>query len=105
MFNPFETRTLFEINGDWLMVHQEFTFFILSFFSVHLQGLTPRMTIKKDSLRNNISMLFIVDFQSIDSIECLIIEADSYDSAYESAVNELKMLGFPKRNILNMEEF
>lgn len=49
--------------------------------------------------------LFIVDFQGFDVIECLIIEADSYDKAYESAVNELKMLGLPKRNILNLEEF
>lgn len=50
-------------------------------------------------------MLFIVDYQADNSIECLIIEADSYDLAYESAINELKCIGIPKRNLLNMEEF
>ena len=73
------------------------------------KGITAsQMTIKKNVivLGINISMtLFIVDFQGFDVIECLIIEADSYDEAYESAVNELKIIGIPKRNILNLEEF
>lgn len=52
-------------------------------------------------------MLWIVDY--IDPIkessDCLIIEADSYDEAYDKAVEELKILEIPKRYLLKMEEF
>ena len=52
-------------------------------------------------------MLRIVDYVNIHegSSDCLVIEAESRDSAYEKAVEELKILKIPKRYILKMEEF
>lgn len=52
-------------------------------------------------------MLWIVDYVNIheDSTDCLIVDADSYDEAYNKAVEELKLLKIPKRYILKMEEF
>lgn len=52
-------------------------------------------------------MLYIVDYLNpkIESSDCLIIEADSPDDAYELAVEELKLLEIPKRYILELEEF
>ena len=40
-----------------------------------------------------------------DSSDCLVIEAGSYDDAYDLAVDELKFLKIPKRYILKIEEF
>jgi hypothetical protein len=52
-------------------------------------------------------MLYIVDYlnPSIESSECLIIEADNKDKAYDKAIEELKLLEIPKRYILKLEEF
>lgn len=52
-------------------------------------------------------MLWIVDYHNPCSeiLDCLIIEADSYDDAFEKAVEELKILQIPKRYIVKMEEF
>ena len=52
-------------------------------------------------------MLWIIDYVNIhqDSTDCLIVDADSYDDAYNKAVEELKLLKIPKRYILKMEEF
>ncbi|WP_458456484.1 hypothetical protein [Methanobrevibacter sp.] len=40
-----------------------------------------------------------------DSPDCLVVEAESYDSAFTIAVGELKILKIPKRYILKIEEF
>ena len=52
-------------------------------------------------------MLYIVDYVNpvYESSDCLIVEADSFDDAYELAVEELKILEIPKRYILKLEEF
>ena len=52
-------------------------------------------------------MLWIVDYTNphTESIDCVIVNAESYDDAYEKAVDELKSLQIPKRYILKMEEF
>lgn len=52
-------------------------------------------------------MLWICDYVNIhkDSSDCVIVEADSYDEAYEKAVRELKSLKIPKRYLLKLEEF
>ena len=52
-------------------------------------------------------MLWIIDYINIheDSTDCLIVNADSYDDAYNKSVEELKLLKIPKRYILKMEEF
>ena len=52
-------------------------------------------------------MLFIVDYinPKIESSDCLIVEADSHDEAYDKAVEELKILKIPKRYIVKLEEF
>lgn len=53
-------------------------------------------------------MLWIVDYfnpHNNEEIECLIIEADFEDDAYEQAVDELKLLHIPKRYLIKMEEF
>ena len=52
-----------------------------------------------------IRMLWIVDYIQDESSECLVVEADSYDDAYDKAVEELKILGIPRRYILKLEEF
>lgn len=51
--------------------------------------------------------LWIVDYINphSESSDCLVIEAESRDSAYELAVEELKLLDIPKRYLLKMEEF
>ena len=51
--------------------------------------------------------LWIVDYIDIhvNSSECLVLEADDKDSAYDKAVEELKTLKIPKRYILKLEEF
>lgn len=51
--------------------------------------------------------LWIVDYINPhdESSDCLVIEAESKDSAYELAVEELKLLDIPKRYLLKMEEF
>lgn len=52
-------------------------------------------------------MLWIVDYidPHDETSDCLVIEADSKDDAFEKAVDELKILKIPKRYILKMEEF
>ena len=52
-------------------------------------------------------MLWIVDYidPHKETSDCLVIEADSRDDAFEKAVDELKILKIPKRYILEMEEF
>ena len=51
--------------------------------------------------------LWIVDYINPhkESSDCLVIEADCRDSAYNKAVDELKILKIPKRYIVKMEEF
>ena len=51
--------------------------------------------------------LWIVDYINPhdESSDCLVIEAECRDSAYELAVEELKLLEIPKRYLLKMEEF
>lgn len=52
-------------------------------------------------------MLWIIDYINPhnESSDCLVIMADSRDSAYDKAVEELKILKIPKRYIVKMEEF
>ena len=52
-------------------------------------------------------MLWIVDYidPNNETSDCLVIEADCRDHAYEKAIEELKILKIPKRYILKMEEF
>lgn len=52
-------------------------------------------------------MLWIVDYFNPHSedADCLVIEADSRDEAYEKAIGELKSLKIPKRYLLKFEEF
>lgn len=52
-------------------------------------------------------MLWIVDYidPNNETSDCLVIEADCRDHAYEKAVEELKILKIPKRYIIKMEEF
>ena len=52
-------------------------------------------------------MLWIVDYLDphTESSDCVIVEADDYESAHEKAVDELKYLKIPKRYILKMEVF
>lgn len=52
-------------------------------------------------------MLWIIDYLDPinESSDCLVIEADSHDEAYDKAVEELKILEIPKRYILKLEEF
>ena len=52
-------------------------------------------------------MLWIVDYIDIhtSSSDCLVVEADSKELAYEKAVEELKNLKIPKRYLLKLEEF
>ena len=51
--------------------------------------------------------LWIVDYINPhdEMSDCLVVEAESEDSAYAQAVEELKLLNIPKRYILKMEEF
>ena len=51
--------------------------------------------------------LWIVDYVNPhdESSDCLIIEANTEESAYDKAVEELKLLNIPKRYLLKMEEF
>lgn len=52
-------------------------------------------------------MLWICDYVNIheNSSDCLVIEADCRDHAYEKAIEELKNLKIPKRYLLKLEEF
>lgn len=52
-------------------------------------------------------MLWIVDYLDPhnDEVDCLVIEAESFDDAYSNAITELKSLKIPKRYILKLEEF
>lgn len=52
-------------------------------------------------------MLWVVDYIDIhiNSSNCLVVEADSHEEAYDKAVEELKSLKIPKRYIIKMEEF
>ena len=51
--------------------------------------------------------LWIVDYVNpyTEISDCLVVEAESRDSAYAQAIEELKFLKIPKRYILKMEEF
>ena len=52
-------------------------------------------------------MIWLVDYINpySETSDCIVIEASSYDKAYEIAVEELKILKIPKRYILNVVEF
>ena len=52
-------------------------------------------------------MIWLVDYINPhnDSVDCLVIEADSRLIAHELAIKELKSLEIPKRYILKIEEF
>ena len=52
-------------------------------------------------------MLWVVDYTNPcnEHLDCVIVEAESYDEAYEKAVKELKILQIPKRYIIRLEEF
>lgn len=52
-------------------------------------------------------MLWVVDYTNpcAEALDCLIIEADDYDSAYDKAIQELKDLHIPKRYLIRLEEF
>ena len=52
-------------------------------------------------------MLWICDYVNIheNSSDCLVVEADDYDSAHAKAIEELKTLKIPKRYLLKVEEF
>lgn len=52
-------------------------------------------------------MLWVVDYSnpSAKILDCLIIESDSYDKAYELAIEELKNLHIPKRYLIRIERF
>ena len=54
-----------------------------------------------------LSMLWICDYVNIHtgSSDCVVVEADDYDSAYTKAIEELKSLKIPKRYLLKLEEF
>lgn len=52
-------------------------------------------------------MLWVVDYTNPlqETVECIIVEADDYDSAYDEATKQLKGLQIPKRYIIRLEEF
>ena len=52
-------------------------------------------------------MLWVVDYTNpcAEALDCLIVDAESYDEAYDKAIQELKDLKIPKRYILKIEEF
>ena len=52
-------------------------------------------------------MIWLVDYidPHTNSVECLVIDADSKDDAFDEAVRELKILHIPKRYLLKLEEF
>lgn len=90
-------------------------FFHISFlkssatFFIHNTRTAPQMTIKKIVIVCGLyrNMLFIVDYCNPVSniIECLVLEAGSYNDAQEEAIKELKLLEIPKRYIIKIEEF
>lgn len=51
--------------------------------------------------------LWIVDYINPhkELTDCLIIEAESYEDAYDMAISQLKSLKIPKRYLLKLEEF
>lgn len=51
--------------------------------------------------------LWIVDYLNPHSneVDCIVIEAESFDDAHDKSINELKSLKIPKRYILKLEEF
>lgn len=53
------------------------------------------------------NMLWVIDYTNPcnENLDCVIVEAESYDDAYEKAVKELKILQIPKRYIIRLEEF
>jgi len=52
-------------------------------------------------------MIWLVDYINphMETSDCLVIEADSQQEAFDLAVKELKSLEIPKRYILKIEEF
>ena len=52
-------------------------------------------------------MIWLVDYINPhnETSDCVIVEAESYDDAYEKAIEELKILKIPKRYILKVENF
>ena len=52
-------------------------------------------------------MIWLVDYFNphSDSVDCLVIDADSIEEAKVKAIAELKSLQIPKRYILKIEEF
>lgn len=51
-------------------------------------------------------MLWVVDYTNpcAETLDCVIVDADTYDEAYEKAIQELKNLQIPKRYIIKLEE-
>lgn len=52
-------------------------------------------------------MIWIVDYidPHNETANCIVVEADSHDDAYDIAVGELKSLKISKRYILKIEKF
>lgn len=52
-------------------------------------------------------MLWVVDYTNsyTENLDCLIVEADSYDEAHDKAIQELKNLHIPKRYLIRLERF
>ena len=52
-------------------------------------------------------MIWLVDYINPheQTSDCVIVEAESYDDAYEKAIEELKILKIPKRYLLKVENF
>lgn len=51
--------------------------------------------------------LWILDYLNpyTGEVDCIVIEAESFDEAHDKSINELKSLEIPKRYILKLEEF
>lgn len=52
-------------------------------------------------------MLWVVDYSNpyAEALDCLIVDAESYDEAYDKAIQELKNLHIPKRYLIRLERF
>lgn len=52
-------------------------------------------------------MLWVVDYSNpcAETLDCLIIDAESYDDAEKKAIQELKNLRIPKRYLIRLERF
>ena len=52
-------------------------------------------------------MLWVVDYTNpcAETLDCVIVEAQSCEEAHEKAVQELKNLHIPKRYLIRIERF